>query len=555
MPQAESDRDRLMQLVREEMGRLRALRRDDLRTAVPPPAAATFTTDSTPCVLPRLAESEPGIESNEHYQLDDFLRYHDEDFVRNVYRGLLRREPDVAGFTDYLDALRSARLSKTEIIGRIRYSPEGRAAGVRVRGLQVPFALRSLRQVPVLGQLAGIVQYLFRLPNIVRNHERLEAVLFHRDLELRRRFNASQDILERQLGRFPETAVQREELSNHLAAVDRALESKADGVGLTRLTNHLLGVAQRKADSAQLLALSELVERNLAEIAARLQLLADGKADNVRLAGLSDHLLGIVERKADRAQLETMSGRVQSDMIEFGARVQALAASKVDKPNLPDALYMGFEDRFRGKRDDIIQRVSVYLPLLRQCDAGSRLAPVLDIGCGRGEWLEVLGGSGLVARGVDLNPLMIAECRARGFDVVQGDGIEHLRQMAPGSLGALSAIHVIEHIGFNDLVVLLDEARRVLRPGGLLVLETPNPENLVVGACSFYYDPSHRQPLPPEPMRHVAEARGFTGVEILRLHPAVPPDKAQSGSDPWSARIDALLYGPQDYAIIARNPT
>ena len=533
-PQVESDRDRLMQLVREEMGRLRALHRDERPAGAPSPAGAAVAADYAPCVLPRLAESEPGIESRDRYRLDDFLRYHDEDFVRNVYRGLLRREPDLAGLADFLGALRSGRLSKTEIAGRIRYSPEGRAAGVRVDGLKVPFALRSLRKVPALGQVLGIVQHLFRLPGIVRNHERLEAVLFQRDLELRRQFNASQDILERQLGQLPETAVQREELSNHLAAIDRALESKADGVGLTRLTNHLLGIAQRKADSARLQALSELVESKLAGIVAQLQLLAQGKAE--------------------QSELQALAALVDARLGESAAQLQAVAAGKIDRPDVPDALYVAFEDRFRGKRDDIIERVSVYLPLLRQCDAGSREAPVLDVGCGRGEWLEALGASGLVARGVDLNPLMIAECRARGFDVVQGGGIDHLRQMAPGSLGALSAIHVIEHLGFNDLVVLLDEARRVLRPGGLLVLETPNPENLVVGACSFYNDPTHRQPLPPEPMRHVARARGFADVEILRLHPATPPERAQSGSDPWSARIDALLYGPQDYAIIARNP-
>ncbi len=296
----------------------------------------------------------------------------------------------------------------------------------------------------------------------------------------------------------------------------------------------IVGAAQRKADADRFQALSELVGSNFAGIAAQLQLLAQGKVE--------------------QSELQALAALVDARLGESAAQLQAVAAGKIDRPDVPDALYVAFEDRFRGKRDDIIERVSVYLPLLRQCDAGSREAPVLDVGCGRGEWLEALGASGLVARGVDLNPLMIAECRARGFDVVQGGGIDHLRQMAPGSLGALSAIHVIEHLGFNDLVVLLDEARRVLRPGGLLVLETPNPENLVVGACSFYNDPTHRQPLPPEPMRHVARARGFADVEILRLHPATPPERAQSGSDPWSARIDALLYGPQDYAIIARNP-
>ena len=536
MSNAGPERDRLMQLVREEMGRLRSLRRDEARTGVTAVDDPTRAAGLDLLSLPRLEESEPGLEPQARYRLDDFLRYHDEDFVRNAYRGLLRREPDVAGYTDYLGALRSARLSKTEVIGRIRYSPEGRAQAVPVRGLRVPFALRTLRRLPVLGHLIGIVQYLFRLPNIVRNHERLEAVVFQRDLDLRRRYNASQDMLERHVVGMQQDVAQRDAVRrDELAALGRALMSKADNAGLTRLTNHLLGIAQRKAELAQLAALTGQVESGLRELTANLQLLADAKAD--------------------RAQLEAFSGRVQSDMNEFAGQVQALSAGKLDKPDLPDALYAGFEDRFRGTREDIRQRVSVYLPLVRDCGAGGDDAPVLDIGCGRGEWLEVLAAAELVARGVDLNPLMIAECRARGLDVVQGDGLAHLRQLQSGALGALSAIHVIEHIGFNDLLALLDEARRVLRPGGLLVLETPNPENLVVGACSFYYDPTHRQPLPPEPMRHVAAARGFTKVEILRLHPATPPERTRTGSDAWSAGIDALLYGPQDYAIVARNPT
>jgi SAM-dependent methyltransferase len=536
MHHAGSDSDRLMQLVREEMGRLRSLRREGAGTRVTADADSARAARLESLSLPRLEEAGAGLEPQERYRIDDFLRYHDEDFVRNAYRGLLRREPDVAGYTDYLGALRSARLSKTEIIGRIRYSPEGRAQAVPVRGLRVPFALRTLRQLPVVGHLIGIVQYLLRLPNIVRNHERLEAVVFQRDLDLRRRFNASQDMLERHVVGMQQDLAQRDAVRrDELAALGRALMSKADNAGLTRLTNHLLGIVQRKAELAQLAALTGQVESGLRELAANLQLLADAKAD--------------------RAELEAFSGRVRADMNAFAGRVQALSTGKLDKPELPDALYAGFEDRFRGTREDIMQRVSVYLPLVRDCGAGGGDAPVLDIGCGRGEWLEVLGGSGLLARGVDLNPVMIAECRARGFDVLQADGVDHLRQLPPGSLGALSAIQVIEHIGFNELLALLDEARRVLRPGGLLVLETPNPENLVVGACGFYYDPTHRQPLPPEPMRHVAAARGFTKVEILRLHPATPPGRSQTGSDAWSARIDALLYGPQDYAIVARNPT
>ena len=566
--QPDRGRDRPTELVQEEIARLRDPDRDEARIGVTAAADSAFSNDVDRFSLPRLGESVLRLESRATYRLEDFLQYHDEDFVRNAYHGLLRREPDVAGFTDFLDALRSARLSKTEILGRIRYSPEGRATSVAVRGLLLPFALRSVRRVPVLGHLVGIVQYLVRLPNIVRNHERLEAAMFQRDLELRRHLDATQDVLEQQVTGLRECVADHKAGQAQLEGLSDIVESglgeliarvqllagrKADDERVTRLAEQIFDAIERKAGQAQLERLSDIVASGLSELAARVQLLADGKADDERVTRLADQLFDAVERKAGQARVEALSERVEANLNGLSSRVQAVADGTLDKADLPDAMYVAFEDRFRGTREDIMQRVAVYLPVVRACQAGTANAPVLDIGCGRGEWLEVLTDAGLVTRGVDRNPVMVAECRARGLDVVQGDGIGYLRQLPSGSLGVLSAIHVIEHIGFNDLIALLDEARRVLRPGGMLVLETPNPENLIVGACSFYYDPTHRQPLPPEPMRHVTQARGFTDVEILRLHPATPPEKTTANPDAWTARIDALLYGPQDYAIIARK--
>ncbi len=512
------ERDPFIGRLHEEMARLRSAGKvpvsiDPLSPMAPYPHPTAATSMMRDAPLPGLGRTRPGLEARDSYRLEDFLQYHDEDFVRNTYRGLLRREPDVAGFASYLAALRSARLSKTEIIGRIRYSPEGRATGVAVRGLLFPFALRSLRRLPVLGRPIGIVQYVVRLPDIVRNHERLEATMFQRELDLGRQFDSA----------------------------------------LARLSNHFFAVAQHKAGQAQFDALTRIVESSLIDLSERIRLLDDGKADDERVTHLAERVFDDIERKAERHQLEALSESVEANLKGLSTRIQEVADGTLHRADLPDAMYVAFEDRFRGTREDIMQRVAVYLPVVRECQAGTANAPVLDIGCGRGEWLEVLAAAGFVARGVDSNPVMVAGCRARGLDVVQGDGIGYVGQLPSESLGMLSAIHVIEHMGFNDLVLLLDEARRVLRPGGMLVLETPNPENLVVGACNFYYDPTHRQPLPPEPMRHLTQARGFTGVEILRLHPATPPERATANADAWSAQIDALLYGPQDYSIIARN--
>ena len=186
----------------------------------------------------------------------------------------------------------------------------------------------------------------------------------------------------------------------------------------------------------------------------------------------------------------------------------------------------------------------MYLQYVVASAAGTASAPVLDIGCGRGEWLELLKERGYLARGVDLNHTMVRENRERALDVTEQDVLSYLAQLPASSLGMVTGFHLIEHLGVDALVRLFEESRRVLRTGGCVVFETPNPENLVVGAYTFYFDPTHRHPLPPKMMEQFARSRGFTDVEILRLHPREEP-----GAD--APFLDRWFRGPTDYAVIA----
>lgn len=215
-----------------------------------------------------------------------------------------------------------------------------------------------------------------------------------------------------------------------------------------------------------------------------------------------------------------------------------------------DGFYAAFEDAFRGERASIKARQAVYLPYLSRFHAGTPSAPVLDIGCGRGEWLELLGENGLVASGVDLNALFVEQCRNHGFEAVHGDALARLAALPAGALGAVTGFHIAEHLAFDTLVGLLDAALRALRPGGVLILETPNPENLLVGALNFYDDPTHRNPLTPQALDFLARQRGFSATEILRLHP-YPPAFHVADPSPLAERFNSLFYGPQDYALIA----
>lgn len=216
--------------------------------------------------------------------------------------------------------------------------------------------------------------------------------------------------------------------------------------------------------------------------------------------------------------------------------------------HLLDALYVSFEDRFRGTRENIKEIAKVYLPYIKEVNAGTYDSPLLDIGCGRGELLELLKENGLEARGVDTNSVLVKQCRERKLEVIENDAILYLRSLPDSSVGALTGLHIIEHLPFETLIKLLDETTRVLKAGGIAIFETPNPENILVGSCSFYLDPTHRKPLPSPMMKFMAEARGLSRVEILNLHP-VSEAKKLSGSD-VADRFNEYFYGPQDYAVI-----
>jgi O-antigen chain-terminating methyltransferase len=181
------------------------------------------------------------------------------------------------------------------------------------------------------------------------------------------------------------------------------------------------------------------------------------------------------------------------------------------------SFYRAFEDRYRGTRDTIKDRLRAYLPFITPLAAPGGPAAALDLGCGRGEWLELLGEHGFTASGVDLDDGMLAACRERGLDARREDALAALRGQPEGSLALVSAFHLVEHIPFDLVQELIREALRALRPGGLLILETPNPENLTVGATSFYLDPSHLHPLPPALLGFAAEHAGFARQRIVRL--------------------------------------
>ncbi|MDD4959398.1 MAG: class I SAM-dependent methyltransferase [Gallionella sp.] len=210
--------------------------------------------------------------------------------------------------------------------------------------------------------------------------------------------------------------------------------------------------------------------------------------------------------------------------------------------------YRAFEDRHRGSRTLIKARLGVYLPFVNALASVHSNLPVLDLGCGRGEWLELLQENNISAQGVDLDEGMLAACRERGFSVCNADAIAHLKAQADQSFLVVSGFHLAEHLPFALLQELLAQAQRVLMPGGLLILETPNPENLVVGTASFYLDPTHQRPLPWQLLSFMAEYQGYCHVKLLRLQ----EDTHLVKNGP-QCLFDVLSGVSPDYAIVAQK--
>jgi O-antigen chain-terminating methyltransferase len=224
-----------------------------------------------------------------------------------------------------------------------------------------------------------------------------------------------------------------------------------------------------------------------------------------------------------------------------------------------DSAYTAFENRFRGERDEIRLRVGEYVERFRD------LAPVVDLGCGRGEFLEALRSAGITARGVEMNANAVRECREKDLDVTEGDLVDFLREQPDGSLGGVFAAQVAEHLPPPVLTALLAQAYRTLRSGGLLLLETPNPRSVTGLLEVFHRDLTHERPLHPETLCFLAAAAGFTEVWTELRSPVSPehqlrpvpseglPEQAVSILNENLERLNALLYGPLEYALLARR--
>jgi SAM-dependent methyltransferase len=260
--------------------------------------------------------------------------------------------------------------------------------------------------------------------------------------------------------------------------------------------------------------------------------------------------------------LETQYAETQRALVDALQRLAALEAARHASPGESrqrtvserfTAIYPAFEDHFRGSEAEITGRQSVYLPVVEKVVTSGG---VVDVGPGRGEWLALLRDRGIPAYGVEAHLRFADACRTKGLTVIHGDAIAHLWELPSATLDMVTSFHVVEHLDTEELLGLIAAAHHALRPGGCLLLETPNPTNLVMGACDFYADPTHRAPLPPHLLEYLVAVQGFGEIEVRHLHPRTEPLRqlldipVDAALKPLIKAVAQRLYGPQDYAIL-----
>ena len=515
--------------------------------------------------------------SDHRYHVNDLLRFHDRAFVQAAYRAVLKRSPSETELLRDLKQLRSGNLNKIDLLATLRFTPEGRAKGVQINGLVFPALVRRLGQLPVLGYVIRLGIAFVRLPNLVRDQREFGSYVLSQHeqiVDFINQISARVSECRDQVSRLEETTSKRHaahstqliELSRQIYTQSDTLTEKQQALErsheeFARAASTQFSEIDRRYDALEAYA-KQQVQGLLAQLAADKQSLlarfdqANAEHTTALQQSISEQREAIAQAENDlRAEIARLQLQLQHARSELS--IQANSLSTLSHGTLQisadisgdthqfDALYAALEDRFRGSRDEIKERFKVYLPYVKD------LAPVVDLGCGRGEWLEILSESGIEARGVDTNLIQLEQCRARSLNVSDEDFLAHLQSLDDASTGAVTGFHIVEHVPLKTLITLLNEAMRVLRPGGVVIFETPNPENVLVGSNYFYMDPTHRHPLPSELLEFLLESRGFEAIEILNLHPW---ESARiEGDGEVTERFNTYFYGPMDYAIVGRK--
>lgn len=329
------------------------------------------------------------------------------------------------------------------------------------------------------------------------------------------------------------------ELLGAVARLPRSLRSQR------QFETHALAQQQLLADhinqlSHVTLRVSESLSSEVTEVSSEQRSFA--RLQHHQIVALFNEQRELLER------LNGLKDALDHRIAQMDGKTGTLAAADLPTRRELDEFFASFANEFRGDPKKVKEGLRFYLPVLRSAGVNNE---ILDIGCGRGEWLDLLKDEGVQARGIEINSVLAEELRGRGFEIIEEDALAYLSAVPDRSLNAVTAFHFIEHLSFATFIALLEEIARTLKPGGVVIFETPNPKNLVVGACNFYSDPTHHKPFFPETLHFILSNRGFVDVRLEYVNSS---GTSHFEGDSQSAEaLRSWFDSPRDFAVIGRR--
>lgn len=543
--------------------------------------------------------------------LKNLLRYEDEEFVMECYRQILGREPDPVGFADQLHRLRMQEISKADLIYNFCMSPEGQQRGAMVNGAgfwhKISAALRKAEHIPVVGRIGRYIGKLFRVNKTVyqmklwninaQNADRVQYMQAETRLsQMQGEFAQLRNQLDAQMQEINKISdIQKEKdiwmkceysaLAREMMELHSQFEELKQEVpelileGLHNqfemLKNEIFSQIREGMQDRVLEQMQEWSQEfstrisdqqsALPEIFDRLDVLEENIRNNNVLLKKHDHfcdeygqgdgriLKNLTKDWCNLKAEVTLSERSTSVTEEKDEEKTYQIPATRNKYFSID--YFDFENRFRGSREHIKKVQEVYLPYFRD------KKNVADLGCGRGEFVELLTENHIGVTGIDTYQPYVEYCRMMGLPVYNEDAVHYLKQQ--NSVDGIFVGQVVEHLTSEEIIELCHVAYEKLEKGCYLIMETPNPTSLAIYTEAFYMDPSHNKPIHPKTLQYIAEKEGFTEVQIVftqssRLPYSIPelPEHDEAAVQEFNQamkRVSELLYGSQDYAVIARK--
>ena len=414
------------------------------------------------------------------YNIDDFMQFEGELFIDNAYRIILNREADIASKYNYKTKLENNTITKKDIIISLYFSKEGKNSKIKIKNSKRLYILSKLKKIPLLGYTLRTFYMLIRLPKLIAQIEQTQIYNQKQTTQILNTKASTSDIknLKTELNFINEESTKIEKLLNEESTrIEKLLHEEIIKINLGYKT----------------------LQRDM----------------KLNLSSLNNSKQYIINIENDITNLIEEANKRLPNTLFNESEILSIVKEK-DKSF--DSFYVSFEDEFRGTKEDIKNKVKIYLPFVNKISEIKSDIKILDLGCGRGEWLELLKNDGYTnAKGIDLNSVMVSHSKKINLDVEEVDAVAYLKSLDNESLSIVTGFHILEHLPFEVLMSVFKESLRVLKKGGMIIFETPNPRNILVGSSDFYLDPTHINPIHPLTLKFIAKEVGFSNAKSYIL--------------------------------------